>query len=158
MVFGDALRRSGRRMAAAIATFFVLSFVLGHPYLETSNPEGGSTVAEMPAEIALTLSEPVELKFSIFKVWRLEDAPADRRALLEAAGALLEEVLPLRDDAERRADIGVLNEESSSAVIRIGMKEDLEPGTYVVMWRVLSVDTHTSGDFTLFHYGPVEGQ
>ena len=147
------VRSSWRFLSVALALAFV-SPGLAHAYLEISVPEGGTTVDAMPAEIVLTLSEPVELRFSTFKVVRLEDAPTDRRALLEAAGALLEEVLPLRDDEELRADTGVLNQESTSAVIRIGMKEDLLPGTYVVMWRVLSVDTHTSEDLTLFHVGP----
>lgn len=133
----------------------LVSLGSAHAYLESSDPEGGTTVETLPAEIVLTLSEPVELQFSTFNVWRLEDAPVDdRRALIEAAGSLLERVLPLRDDAAQRADTGVLNDPGSSAVIRIGLKEGLEPGTYVVMWRVLSIDTHTGEDLTLFHYRP----
>ena len=147
------LRSSWWIVCVGLALAFA-SHGLAHAYLETSVPEGGTTIDTMPTEIVLTLSEAVELRFSTFKVVRLEDAPADRRALLEAAGALLEEVLPLRDDEELRADTGVLHEDSTSAVIRIGMKEDLPPGTYVVMWRVLSVDTHTSEDLTVFHVGP----
>ncbi len=127
--------------------------VLAHAYLQESIPASGSTVYEQPQEIILLMSEPVEINFSTFKVYSLKTtSEMSQRDLVLAAKALMGEVLMLRDDKEMRLDTGILNEEKQSTTITLGLKEELLPGTYVVMWRLLSVDTHTTGDFTFFTY------
>ena len=127
--------------------------VLAHAYLQESTPASGSTVYEQPQEIILLMSEPVEINFSTFKVYSLKTtSDMSQSDLVLAAKALMGEVLMLRDDKEMRLDTGILNEEKQSTTITLGLKEELLPGTYVVMWRLLSVDTHTTGDFTFFTY------
>lgn len=125
----------------------------GHAHLRQASPAQGATVTETPTEVRLTFSEPVEVGFSTFKVYPI--APADDEgALREAARQLMGEVLHARDDADARADAGVAEGSRTSADIVIVLKEDLEPGPYVVMWRVLSVDTHVTEGFYTFTYAP----
>ncbi len=60
----------------------------------------------------------------------------------------------LRDDDEARADVGLITEERTTETITLRLKEDLPAGTYVVMWRLLSIDTHTTEDFMIFTLEP----
>lgn len=148
-----------RRLNRAIFTLIALAVALmgntalSHAYLQRSDPEAGSVVSELEV-ITLQMTEAVELNFSIFKVYHLPDAPEAPRERLDAARALMREVLLLRDDADARADAGVITEGRTSEMIEIALKDALEPGVYVVMWRVLSIDTHTTEDLLIFEYAP----
>ena len=127
--------------------------VLAHAYLLQGIPASGSTVYETPKKITLIMSEPIEIRFSTFKVYPLEvKAEMSQRDIALAAKSLMEEVLLLRNDDEMRLDTGSINKARRHNKITIGLKEDLMPGTYVIMWRTLSIDTHSSEDFTFFTY------
>jgi copper resistance protein C len=67
-----------------------------------------------------------------------------------AAEAFIPTVLELTGDEAERVDTGMVEKETSKTVT-LNLKDGLEPGAYVVMWRVLSVDTHTvEGSLTFF--------
>lgn len=145
----------------AVALLLLCGAALAHADLAASEPAANTTVREAPEGIALTFSEPVETRFSVFKVYRLE-AKVDMaeenawQRLNGLAGALVSEVLSARDDdaAEARVDTGLLGAEARSADVTIGLREELPAGAYVVMWRVLSIDTHTTQGFLVFEYAP----
>lgn len=134
------------------------SFAQAHAYLETSTPAENETVTT-PEPITLTFTENVQLPFSFFKVYKLADTgnlsnERERLRLNGQAGTLISEVLTKTDDEAARADTGIMTNEDASTIITLGLKEDLSPGIYLVMWRVLSVDTHiTQGSF-LLEYRP----
>ena len=87
----------------------------------------GSTVKEAPKEVVLSFTEKLEPKFSSIEV---HDATGCRHA---------------RRQGQRRP--------GEPTQMRVSLKP-LPPGTYKVIWRVLSVDTHrTQGSFT-FRVGP----
>ncbi|HKX17868.1 MAG TPA: copper resistance CopC family protein [bacterium] len=125
-----------------------------HAFLNASVPNTDSTVTAPLTEIKLTYSEPVEIRFSIFKVYKIA-APAgsDARTLHAAADSLVAANLLKRGDDAARSDAGVANTSRSSTDIVVRLK-DLEPGAYVLMWRVLSVDTHTTQGSFIFVYTP----
>jgi copper resistance protein C len=125
-----------------------------HAFLNASVPSPDSTVTTPLKEIKLSYSEPVEIRFSIFKVYKLNSGPgADMGALHTAAAALMAADLLKRGDEADRSDAGVANTTTTSTEIVVRLKE-LEPGAYAVLWRALSVDTHTTqGDF-VFIYAP----
>lgn len=92
-----------------------------HSGLARSSPPAGSTVAA-PKEIVLFFTEKLEPKFSSVEV-------RDAKNIAVQAG----EALVAPDDRTQ---------------MRIPLKP-LPAGTYKVIWRVLSVDTHRSrGSFT----------
>ena len=65
------------------------------------------------------------------------------------------EVLTASDEgAEARVDTGLVDTESTTAEVTLGVKPDLAAGVYVVMWSVLSIDTHTTQEFFVFSYEP----
>jgi len=100
---------------------------LAHAHLDHANPAVGSTVAQSPKEVSLWFTEALEAKFSTIEV---------------------------RDAQGRSVQAGPATlARDNTAQLRVPLKP-LSPGTYKVIWRVLSVDTHrTQGDFT-FRVGP----
>lgn len=71
-----------------------------------------------------------------------------------AAETLVAEVMGLRNDADARADTGFTPPTGQSETVTVRLEEGLEPGAYAVMWRVLSVDSHTIEGFLTFTYDP----
>ncbi len=145
------------RALNALPTFiliFGIGAALAHAYLERSTPKDGSTVTVMPNTIILEMTEAVELRFSTFKVYKLETRETEPRRVHADAANLMSRVLALKNDEAARADTGVATTEATSKTISIRLKPKLEPGVYVVMWRVLSVDTHTTQDYIYFRYKP----
>src|SRR4051812_13156750 len=95
-----------------------------HAMLDHASPPVGSTVGAPPKEVVLSFTEKLEPKFSSINVQN-------------ASGA----------------SVNAGSARASGTEMRVGLKA-LSPGTYKVLWRVLSVDTHrTNGSFT-FHVGP----
>lgn len=118
-----------RPIAAAFGVGLALlpMAALAHAHLDHASPAVGSAVAQPPKEVSLWFTEALEAKFSTIEVHDAQGRPA------QAGPATL-----ARDN---------------TAQLRVPLKP-LSPGTYRVIWRVLSVDTHrTRGDFT-FHVGP----
>ena len=98
-----------------------------HAFLERAEPAVGSTTRVAPPELRLRFSEPVEPALSTVRV-------------LDAAGTRVDRGDVSADPADRRT-------------LRVSLS-GLPPGTYKVVWRVLSVDTHvTNGDF-VFRVAP----
>jgi methionine-rich copper-binding protein CopC len=95
---------------------------LAHAMLDRAMPPVGSSQAAAPSEMVLSFTEELEPAFSTIEV-RNESG-----AVVSSGKAQV--------DAKRRTQM------------RVPLKS-LPPGTYKVIWRVLSVDTHrTQGDFT----------
>lgn len=100
---------------------------LAHAHLDRSTPARGATVSPAPKQVTLWFTEALEPKFSSIVVQ-------------DQKGAAVQDGTATLDPA-------------NTAQLRVGLKP-LPPGTYKVIWRVLSVDTHrTNGSFT-FRVGP----
>ena len=130
-----------------VLTLGTLSFA--HSSLVASSPEDDSTVKERPAQISLTFSEEVEPQFSTFVVYPL--GQGDHEALEKQADDLLPQVLAAPDGKQVDAK---LTTQAASDTITLALPKDLKPGNYAVMWRALSVDTHTVQDLMVFTYQP----
>jgi methionine-rich copper-binding protein CopC len=133
--------------------------VHAHAYLESSTPAEGAVLNERPEAVTLRFTEPTEVNFSIYKVYPLEaeiDMAAEdaQRRLSALAGQLVSEVLEARDDDAARADTGVQADSRVSAEVTLPLREDVAAPHYVVMWRVLSIDTHTTQGFFTFSVLP----
>jgi copper resistance protein C len=143
-------------LAAGTIAMSMVPPAAAHAFLNASVPAADSTVATPLKDIKLSYSEPVQIRFSIFKLYKLNAAPgADARTLHGEADALVSADLLKRGDEAARADAGVANTERSSTDIVLRVK-DLQPGAYVLMWRALSVDTHTTQGSFVFIYAPAQ--
>ena len=124
-----------------------LSFA--HSSLVASTPADDSTVKKSPSQISLTFSEEVEPQFSTFVVYPLGQEK-DHEALEKQADALLPQVLSAPDGKQIDAQ---LTTQEASDTMTLALPQ-LKPGSYAVMWRALSVDTHTVQDLMVFTYQP----
>ncbi|MEM6428522.1 MAG: copper resistance CopC family protein [Deinococcota bacterium] len=120
--------------------------VFAHAFLETSTPENGATV-DAPEQLVLTFGEAVETMFSVFELHPV-DVPedADSDALAAIANGLMTTHFNLGLDSVIETTL-VTEDQNAEVVLEL---PPLEPGAYALMWRILSVDTHTSQDFITF--------
>ena len=97
-----------------------------HAFLDHAAPRVGNTVAQAPKEVVLWFTQQLEPAFSSIEV---------------------------RNEQGAAVTTGKATVIGDRTQLRVPLKA-LSPGTYKVIWRVLSVDTHrTEGDFT-FRVGP----
>jgi hypothetical protein len=112
--------------------YMILSFLLivlagsprveAHAFLKDAEPHVGSTVQASPSEVRIRFSENIEPAFSSVQVFDASGKEVDKR------------------------DVHV--DPSDRALLHVSLPP-LAAGTYKVVWRVVSVDTHvTNGDFT----------
>jgi methionine-rich copper-binding protein CopC len=93
-----------------------------HAFLQRAEPAVGSTVQGSPSEVRIWFTENVEPAFSRIQVLNASGQEVDKR------------------------DIHL--DRSNHALLRVSLPR-LEAGTYKVVWRVVSVDTHvTQGNFS----------
>ena len=111
-----------RYLLAVITLLAAPGAALAHAMLDHAMPPVGSSQAAAPREVVLTFTEDLEPAFSTIEV------RSESGASVSSGKAQV--------DAKQRTQL------------RVPLKP-LSPGTYKVVWRVLSVDTHrTQGDFT----------
>jgi len=109
-------------LAAGAAAFGVASSARAHAFLDHSSPAVGSSLSASPPVVVLWFTQDLEPAFSGMTV---------------------------TNEAGQQVDLGNARIPGTSpAELRIGVKP-LAPGTYLVSWHVVSVDTHPSeGTFT----------
>jgi methionine-rich copper-binding protein CopC len=93
-----------------------------HAFLKDANPAVGSTIQTSPSEVRIRFTENIEPAVSSIQVFDASGKEVDKHDL--------------------RLD------RSDHALLHISLPR-LDLGTYKVVWRVVSVDTHvTNGNFT----------
>jgi methionine-rich copper-binding protein CopC len=115
-----------RTILAALLVLSSSAVARAHAMLDRADPPVGSTVNAAPRAVSLTFTEKLEPAFSTVRV--------------ENASGV-------------RVDAGKPQVERGKAnTLRVGLKP-LSPGTYKVIWKVLSVDTHTTEGSFNFQVG-----
>ena len=116
-------RTSARRVGLALAVYVLTATVAaGHAVLQRAEPRVESTLKRAPDEVRLYFSERLEPAYSSLRVLNDRGAQVDRR--------------------DGRVD------RSNPSLLRATLPA-LAPGTYRVIWRVLSIDADvTEGGFT----------
>ena len=105
-----------------VLAFGFTGAAFAHAHLKESTPAAGSTLTVAPAEIDLTFTEDVNLKFTGIKL-----SDADKKAVTTGDGMLMD-----KDTTLMVPVIGTVG-----------------PGVYTVDWHALSKDGHkTNGTFT----------
>ncbi len=100
----------------------VPSAAMAHAFPDHALPAVGATVAAAPAEVRIWFTEKLEPSFSKIEV-------------LDPKGVRVDQ-----DDS--------MVDPQDASVLHVSLRP-LLPGTYKVVWRVVSVDTHaTQGDFS----------
>ncbi|PNY79870.1 copper resistance CopC family protein [Deinococcus koreensis] len=109
-----------------------LSGALAHTEVTVLAPLAGAAVAA-PAAVSLRFSEPVNLRFSMFRVMKL---PAGQTPEAAAKAALA-----LKAGAPQLLTLGTVPR-GMAAQLRLPVKPRLAPGAYLIAWSVLSDDGH----------------
>jgi len=113
-----------QRIALAPFVLGVLALgtsALAHAFVDHADPKVGSTVGNAPATVSIWFTQEPEPAFSRIEVYDSEGKQIDKK--------------------DTRAD----EKDAKELVVSL---PDLPPGTYKVVWHVLSIDTHkTQGDF-----------
>jgi copper resistance protein C len=148
------LRLSSILAGIALAGISIFGSVLAHANLNASSIKDGETVRVMPKTITLEFSEAVETGFSRFKLIALDQKIKTLKDANSTAEAMLEATLDKRDDEKTRADEGLHNPPAIAAKLEVKLKAKLPAGWYVMMWKVLSIDSHSGSDFFVFQYKP----
>jgi len=114
-------------MKRIILSFFLIVLVgsarlEAHAFLKDAEPGVGSTAQTSPNEVKIRFTENIEPAFSSIQVF---------------------------DASNRQVDKGDVHlDRSDHALLHVSLPR-LGAGTYKVVWRVVSVDTHvTNGSFT----------
>ena len=116
------MKRWPSRLLAFASVMTFVSLAGAHAFLDHATPAVGSAVRALPAQVKLWFTQKLEPAFSSVRV-------------LDRSGKQVDKGDPQVD----RAD---------ATLLRVSLPQ-LAPGTYRVVWRVLSVDSHvTEGDFT----------
>jgi len=110
-----------------IAIFFLIlvaasARVEAHAFLKDADPAVGSTIQTSPGDVRIRFTENVEPAVSSIQVFDASGKEVDKR------------------------DLHL--DHSDHALLHVSLLQ-LDAGTYKVVWRVVSVDTHvTNGNFT----------
>ncbi|GIW32031.1 MAG: hypothetical protein KatS3mg071_2205 [Meiothermus sp.] len=140
------------------ATLALAGVALSHAYLVNSSPVENALLRRPPGEVRLSFTEAVELRFSQFAVYALEvpnERWRDAGWLQEQAKALAEKALSAGGvKPAGRVDAGLKTQARTAENVVIALRPGLGPGVYVVLWRVLSVDSHTTQGFFVFVVEP----
>ena len=116
------MRRIMIALVAGAVAYGAAPSVWAHAFLDHASPAVGSAVPASPPNVTLWFTQDLEPAFSSVTV---------------------------TNEAGQRVDLGDAQiPQGSPAELQIGLKP-LPPGTYLVSWHVVSVDTHpTEGTFT----------
>ena len=117
------------RLLFLVAILFlgVVADAPAHAVLERAEPRAGSKIRTPPGEVKLWFTENLEPAFSSVRVLDTQGRWVDR--------------------ADSRVD------RTNPALLRVSLPA-LEAGTYRVIWRVVSIDTHVSEGHFTFSFAP----
>ncbi|GGR57921.1 hypothetical protein GCM10008959_19530 [Deinococcus seoulensis] len=123
-----------------LLTTLTLSTAFAHTEVTSVTPPDRSVVAA-PKVVTLKFSEPIELRFSTFRVMAV---PAGKTASVAAALALAEKA-----DSGKLASLPLKGVTLASQVT-VPLKPRLKAGAYVIAWKILSEDGHPVTAFSTF--------
>jgi copper resistance protein C len=108
--------------AIALSLVVASTSAFAHAELKGSSPAANASLQSAPSEVVIEFTEEVEPKFS---------------------------TIEMHDFSGTRVDNGDVHAVPENAKhLAVGLKP-LQPGTYKVIWRITSTDTHkTSGSYT----------
>ncbi len=109
-------------VVAALSVIAAAVRVEAHAFLVRAEPRVGTKVNKVPTEVRVWFSESVQASASSIHVFNESGKQGDKK--------------------------DTHSDRSNRAVLCVSLIPALTPGSYKVVWRVTSADTHvTSGDF-----------
>jgi methionine-rich copper-binding protein CopC len=120
------LRGTGSAAGAGLLLLLGIASASAHAQLHSATPAIGGTVSGAPAEVILKFSESLEAAFSAVVV---------------------------RDSVGKRVDkVDAHLDPNDRTTMRVSLPP-LAQGTYIVVWRALTADTHKTEGAFIFRVG-----
>jgi methionine-rich copper-binding protein CopC len=141
---------NSRFVFSALVSLVLTGVAIAHSYLSNSSILPNSILKTSPERVRLEFSEPLEINFSSFKLYKLRINPTDPDKRKLEIETLVNRVMTLKNDDSSRSDDGLETTASQASVVTLKLKPKLKAGFYVLMYRVLSVDTHITQDYFSF--------
>lgn len=135
----------------------LLGLALAHSPLRSATPGPNSTLRALPESITINFNEKVQVRFSTFKVYPLNaprEAWGNFAELRRLARPLVRQVLAPGYNAARRVDAGLNATSPTTYTVELALRQNLQAGPHVVLWRTRSIDGHSETDFFVFVYQP----
>jgi len=111
-----------RILSLCLLLILPAALVSAHAFLEHSDPPVGGKVHSAPAAVRIWFTEAIEPAFNSIQVFDATGKQVDKK--------------------------DTHSDRSNRSLLQVSLPR-LGPGTYKVVWRIVSVDTHrTNGDFT----------
>jgi len=149
-----------RRLAPVVLMLALAVLAFAHAHLTASTPADGAVLDSAPSNVALTFTEAVQKRFSLFAVVPLqvpavtnESAKEHSQRTYGLAAQLADSVMAAGGKVKDRVNAGLADASGASKDVTITLQDKLPAGTYVVVWRVLSVDTHVTQGIVVFTVG-----
>lgn len=121
-----------------------------HAVLVESTPAQGETLAADAESLQLVFSEGVEIDFSVVELYALTEAELEVTGEEDAYWA---DFLQNDELQDRLVETAVT---ADDVTVTVTPETELAAGEYVLVWRVLSIDTHTAGGFLRFNVEAAE--
>jgi len=118
-----------------------LSLAQAHTQVTSITPNAKVAVTA-PKAVLLKFSEPIELRFSTFRVMAVPTGQT-----LDDAAKM---ALTLKVDAPELANVP-FTATNMAARLSLALKSGLKSGTYVIAWKILSDDGHPVSGQSTFH-------
>jgi methionine-rich copper-binding protein CopC len=117
----DELMKAVTRLLFTACMLLFIQECLAHAFIDRAEPAVGSQIQVSPAQVKIWFTEKLEPALSKIQVFDSSGVEVDKRE--------------------------VKIDHSNAALLTVSLPE-LKPGKYKVVWRVVSVDTHTTmGNF-----------
>jgi len=145
------------RRLLALLIAVVATLAGAHAHLADSVPAADSLTPfdQAPGVVTLRFTEGVELAFSTFRLVRVEhelDVESDTftMRLNALAAQLMPDALARRDAEDIDVTFELAPARGTADSLELLLQEPLQPGSYALFWRVLSVDSHVVEGFLVF--------
>ncbi|SRR6266446_8937545 len=117
----DELMKAVTKLLFTACMLLFIQECLAHAFIDHAEPAVGSQIQVSPAQVKIWFTEKLEPALSKIQVFDSSGVEVDKRE--------------------------VKIDQSNAALLTVSLPE-LKPGKYKVVWRVVSVDTHTTmGNF-----------
>lgn len=133
------------RNLALVVLLSSIQVAFSHALLVDSVPAAGQAISSDTLQLELVFTEPMEIRFSVFELYPLQEN--DTELTLDDESHWMG-YLQNPDLSDTLLGIEVA---SDAQYVQISWHNSLDPGEYVLVWRVLSVDTHVSNGWLRFH-------